>query len=139
MRHPVHPALVHFPIACWSLAVAADFAFALWPERVGVTYAPLLLAVGCCMALAAMLAGLLELSRIEDGPVMKDVWMHMGLMLAAFAFFALRLFLRLDGLTPLAPNALAYEVDVVGFVTLAAGGWCGGKLVYTHGIGVAKK
>ena len=26
MRHPLHPALVHFPIACWSLATAADLA-----------------------------------------------------------------------------------------------------------------
>ncbi|WP_343251093.1 DUF2231 domain-containing protein, partial [Pseudoxanthomonas sp. KAs_5_3] len=24
MRHPLHPALVHFPIACWSLATAGD-------------------------------------------------------------------------------------------------------------------
>jgi uncharacterized membrane protein len=31
-RHPLHPAIVHFPIACWSLAVVADFASLLLGE-----------------------------------------------------------------------------------------------------------
>jgi uncharacterized membrane protein len=29
MRHPLHPAIVHFPVACWSLTVITDFA-GLW-------------------------------------------------------------------------------------------------------------
>src|SRR6185437_7671358 len=82
MRHPLHPALVHFPVACWSLAVLADFASlrfgtAAWSWSGG------LLAVGCAMAVLAMLAGMLELARVPEGAALQDAWWHMGAMLTA--------------------------------------------------------
>lgn len=134
MRHPLHPALVHFPVACWSLAVVSDVASlrigeAAWQWSAG------LLTVGCAMALAAMLAGMTELSRVPEGTAMRDTWVHMGAMLAAFGLFAARLLLRLDHLQPLAPDAISFALDVAGFLALAVGGWFGGRLVYGHGVG----
>src|SRR5690606_40767462 len=32
MKHPLHPALVHFPIACWTLATLADIGSRWWGE-----------------------------------------------------------------------------------------------------------
>ena len=134
MRHPLHPALVHFPVACWSLAVAADFASlhfgaAAWSWSGG------LLAVGCAMAVVAMLAGLLELARVPEGVAMRDAYLHMSAMLVALLLFATRLLLRLDHLKPLAPNIASLLLDTGGFLALAVGGWLGGKLVYGHGVG----
>ena len=134
MRHPLHPALVHFPVACWSLAVAADFASlhfgaAAWAWSGG------LLAVGCAMAVVAMLAGLLELARVPEGVAMRDAYLHMSAMLVALLLFATSLLLRLDHLKPLAPNVASLLLDTGGFLALAAGGWLGGKLVYGHGVG----
>lgn len=134
MRHPLHPALVHFPVACWSLAVAADFASlhfgaAAWSWSGG------LLAVGCEMAVVAMLAGLLELARVPEGVAMRDAYLHMSAMLVALLLFATRLLLRLDHLKPLAPNIASLLLDTGGFLALAAGGWLGGKLVYGYGVG----
>lgn len=134
MRHPLHPALVHFPVACWSLAVVADFASlhfgeAAWSWSAG------LLAVGCAMAVIAMVAGMAELPRIPEGPSMRDVYLHMTIMLVALTLFAARLLLRLDHLKPLPPNTLSLLLDAGGFIALTAGGWLGGKLVYGHGIG----
>ncbi|GEQ98511.1 hypothetical protein JCM17844_21480 [Iodidimonas gelatinilytica] len=60
---------------------------------------------------------------------------HMGAMLCAFTFFALRLLLRLDELQPLAPDALSLMLDTGGFLSLVIGGWLGGKLVYGYGVG----
>ena len=134
-RHPLHPALVHFPIACWSLAVAADVA-SLWLGEAAWQWSGGLLAAGCGMALLAMPAGLMELPRIPEGPALRTTWLHMGLMLLAFLFFATRLLLRLDG-KPLAPDGLSLLLDAGGFLALAAGGWLGGRLVYSHGIGTA--
>lgn len=91
--------------------------------------------VGCVVALLAMMAGLMELSRVPDGPALRDVYLHMGLMLAAFTLYTARLFLRLDHLQPLAPDVLALLLSLAGFITLAVGGWLGGRLVYGHGIG----
>ena len=134
MRHPLHPALVHFPVACWSLAVAADFASlhfgtAAWSWSGG------LLAVGCAMAVVAMLAGLLELARVPEGVAMRDAYLHMSAMLVALLLFATSLLLRLDHLKPLAPNIVSLLLDTGGFVALAVGGWLGGKMVYGHGVG----
>ena len=133
-RHPLHPALVHFPVACWSLAVAADFAGLRWGET-SWQWSGGLLAVGCGMALLAMLAGMMELPRVPGGPALRDVYLHMSAMLAALTFFGLRLILRLDHLHPMAPDGISLLLDVCGFIALAAGGWLGGRLVYGHGLG----
>lgn len=134
MRQPLHPALVHFPVACWSLAVAADFAGWHFGEMAW-SWSGGLLAVGCAMALVAMIAGLVELSRVPEGSAMRDAYLHMAAMLAAFAFFTSRLLLRLEHFHPLAPDGLSMILDVGGFFTLVIGGWLGGRLVYGHGVG----
>ena len=136
LRHPLHPALVHFPIACWTLAVAADFA-GFWLGESGWRWSGGLLAVGCTMALAAVLAGLLELSRVAEGAAMRDAYLHMAAMLVALTLFSLRLLLRLDQLQPLAPNTVSLLLDLGGVAALALGGWLGGRLVYHHGVGVS--
>jgi len=134
MRHPLHPALVHFPIACWSLAVGADFA-GLWFGETAWRWSGGLLAIGCATAVLAMLAGMIELSLVPEGAPMTDAWVHMGAMLIAFALFAVRLVLRLDHLQPLAPDRISLMLDTGGFIALAIGGWFGGRLVYGHGVG----
>lgn len=134
MRHPLHPALVHFPIACWSLATLADFA-SLWQGESAWRWSAGLLATGCIIALVAMVAGLIELPRVPEGPALRDTYLHMGLMLAAFTFFTARLLLGLDHLQPQAPGTWGLLLDAAGFATLAVGGWVGGRLVYGHGIG----
>lgn len=133
-RHPLHPAIVHFPIACWSLVVAADFA-SHWFGETAWRWSGGLLTVGCAVALPAMAAGLAELPRIPEGPALRDTWMHMGFMLAAFSVFVARLLLRVEHLQPLPPNGVSLLLDAFGFSLLAVGGWLGGRLVYGHGIG----
>lgn len=135
-HHPLHPALVHFPVACWSLAVAADFA-GLWMGESAWRWSAGLLTVGCVMALAAMLTGMFELSRVPDGSAMRTVWWHMGAMLVASVLFGTRLLLGLDGTRPLVPDTLSLVLDVGGFMCLMIGGWLGGRLVYHHGVGRA--
>jgi len=134
MRHPLHPALVHFPVACWALAVLADFA-GLWLGEAAWHWSGGLLVAGCAMAVPAMLAGMLELSRVPDGAPMKVAWLHMGAMLTAFTLFTARLVLQPSYLQPLAPDIVSLILDAGGFVALAVGGWLGGQLVYGHGVG----
>lgn len=130
----MHPALVHFPVACWSLVVLADFASLRFGEAAW-SWSAGLLAVGCATGVAAMLAGVVELARVPEGAAMRDAYLHMGAMLTALTLFVLRFLLRLDHLKPLAPDALSLVLDTGGFLALAVGGWLGGKLVYGHGVG----
>lgn len=134
MRHPLHPALVHFPIACWSLTVVADFANH-WLEETAWEWSGELLAVGCATAVCAIIAGMVELSRVPEGAPLMDAWVHMGAMSVAFTFFTARLILGLDQLQPLAPDAVFLMLDTGGLIALIVGGWFGGRLVYSHGIG----
>lgn len=134
MRHPLHPALVHFPVACWTLATATDFA-SLWLGEAAWQWSAGLLTVGCALALLAMLAGLVEMARVPEGAALRDAYLHMGAMLTALTLYGTRLLLRLDGLQPLAPDTLTLLLDGAGFIALAVGGWLGGRLVYGHGVG----
>ncbi|MBS0200631.1 MAG: DUF2231 domain-containing protein [Proteobacteria bacterium] len=134
-RHPLHPALVHFPVACWSLATFADIASLHFGER-SWWMAGMLLLVGSLMALPAMLAGLYEMTRIlADSPAIKAVYVHMAAMLGAFSLYLASLLLRAEQFQLHRPGNASLVLDIAGFLALAVGGWCGGKLVYHHGIG----
>ena len=136
--HPIHPAIVHFPVACWSLAVLADAAHWFWGLGAAVQWAGGLLTIGCAMALLAAAVGLFELTRVPEGAAMKDAYWHMGLMLSAWSIFTLRLWLRYQDKSFLPPDAWALTLDALGFLCLTVGGWMGGRLVYTHGVGQSK-
>jgi uncharacterized membrane protein len=135
MRHPLHPALVHFPVACWTLATVGDFASLFWGEAAWRP-AGLLLAAGTLLAVPAMLAGMLELAQVPPGGnAIKDVYRHMAAMLLALTLYGVALLLRLDHLGLTAPGAAILALEATGFLAVAVGGWLGGNLVYQHGIG----
>jgi len=134
-RHPLHPAVVHFPVACWSLATFADLA-SPWLGRPAWWLAGVLLAIGTLAALAAMATGLVEFARIEaDSPALRDAKRHMLLVMAAWMLYATSLFLRVQDMALVAPGAAALATSVAGFLCLGAAGWLGGTLVYRHHVG----
>lgn len=138
MRHPLHPALVHFPVATWSLATLADgAAFRLgepaW-RLAGIT-----MAVGVVMAVPTMLLGFIDFLKIPTGsPAERDARRHMAAAATAWCAYAASLLLRLDGSTLVAPGTGALCSGVVGFLALCVAGWLGGKLVYVHGVNVQR-
>lgn len=135
MRHPVHPALVHFPIASWSLASAADLA-SLYLGQPAWWLAGVLMTIGLVTAIPAMAAGFMELMRLpEDSAAIKDVNRHMIMVMAAFAMYLGSLLLRVDAMSLHAPGMLAIALSLAGFVCLGIAGWLGGKLVYGHRLG----
>jgi uncharacterized membrane protein len=137
MRHPLHPALVHFPVACWSLATAADLASLAWGEPAW-RFAGIVLLAGIGFSIPAMLAGFLELAKLaEDSLAIKDVNRHMLMVMCALACYVTSLFLRLHGTQLVEPGLLAIGSSVLGFLCLGVAGWLGGKLVYGHRLGVS--
>ena len=125
--HPVHPLLVHFPIVLWTLAAgayvaaAAGFAPAAELARLGN-------GAGLAMAVLAMIAGGLELRRIDArSEAMRVATQHMMAMATVWMCFVAALLL-----TPMAAAAAA----ALGFCLIGVGGWLGGRLVYEFGVGV---
>jgi uncharacterized membrane protein len=136
MKHPIHPMLVHFPIATWFLATFADIASVFTHEQVGWV-AGVLLVIGTITALLAMITGLVELGKIDaQSPAMKIANQHMVLILTSWSCYAVSLFLRLNGTQLEQPGPLAIALSVAGLIVLCCAGWMGGKLVYHYGVGV---
>ena len=137
IRHPLHPALVHFPIACWTAVPVLDLLYL-------VLHAPLwwrcgywVLAIGCATALAAMALGLFDLVRLPaDHPAQRPAQRHMLLMGSAWTLFLFDLLLRSPQHLPSAAMAwTAFALSAVAFAVLLAGAWTGAELVYRHGVG----
>ncbi len=138
---PVHPALVHFPIALLVLSVAADFfsIFGAGNSLRGVAiWALVTAAVG---GILTALAGVYDMRRTQlDHATHERVHRHMKVGLALATIIALLAFWRwmifADHLV------LGWSYLVVSFlaVSLAAfQGWLGGELVYTYGVSVGKR
>lgn len=136
--HPVHPMLVHFPVAAWTVAVAADAAgwvtgqAAWWMISFGCQ------ALGVLVAAVAMLAGFLDYAAIpRQHPAQDAAVSHMIAMSTAWLLFLVSLASRgLPAADP--PPVWATVVAVAGFIAMALGGWFGGRLVYRFGVGVDK-
>ncbi len=138
MAHPIHPLLVHFPIAAWFFATIGDIASIFLGEQVG-WFAGVLLVIGIITALFAMVAGLIELGKIDTQSVaMQLANQHMVLAMISWSLYTVSLFLRLDGTSLTQPSIVAIILSVVGLVFLWAAGSKGGKLVYEYGVGVQK-
>lgn len=139
MKHPLHPALVHFPIACWTLATLADVGSRWWGDPAWRVAGGLLL-IGAISALATMAAGFLELMKIpNDSPALRVANRHLLMAVITWSCYTASLMLRVHDRTLHPPDALALALSAIGFLALCATGWLGGTLVYTHGVGVHRE
>jgi uncharacterized membrane protein len=134
--HPLHPLLVHFPIALWTIAACAEVGGwwrggdAWWTVSAGAQ------ALGVLIAVVAMVTGALDFASLARPHPATDtaVW-HMLAMGTAWLLFVASLALRgwpVSGPPPVAATVAA----LAGFVATAGGGWLGGRLVYRFGVGV---
>ena len=136
MSHPIHPALVHFPIACWSLGTVADIAGIFFDKEIS-EMAVYLVATGLVTAIPTMLAGALDLKNLKQESAAQDIAMsHITYVLIAWMLYAATLYTRYKSSGDSLPISIV--LSVAGFICLAVAGWYGGKLVYEHGVGVVK-
>lgn len=137
LGHPLHPAVVHFPIGLLLSATLADL---LW--AVGLTgdvhVGAVLLAGGLGAGLLAMAAGLVDFTRLNQA-IVPHALRHMTAVALAWLGYAVALYLRRDifsGGTSIGTSTIV--ISVVSASLLSLGGWLGGRLVYTFGAGVSK-
>ncbi len=135
--HPLHPAVVHFPVALWSISLVWD-ALAAWTGAATWWHAGFwCLAAGLVMALPAAATGFMEFITIEDAhPAAATATQHMLVMLCAVCVYAVALVIRAGPAAPEGWRLVAVLLlSASGLVLLAVGGWLGGKMVYRYGVG----
>ena len=136
LGHPLHPALVHFPIGLLLSATAVDVA---WVAGLisDPNLAAMLMAGGLVMALVAMGAGLVDFARLDQSVVPHAV-RHMAAVGTAWLGYGVALYLRRDVFSgAMTMTAATVALSVASALVLALGGWLGGRLVYTFGAGVS--
>lgn len=141
-RKPIHPLLVHFPIALLITAFVADVWFVL-------TALDSLRNAGWWMLFAAavsgagtVLAGLFDMSRADlDEEVHPRVHRHMWVGIALSFLIALLAAWRWVFFNDPSRPLPSIYLDAAFLVVALAGfqGWLGGELVYTHGVFVRKR
>ena len=137
--HPLHPALVHFPIGLFILSLIIDLGSYVADLSSLVRASGYAMAFGLGGALLAALAGFADWSDIRlDHPAKKTANTHMLLNLSATALFGVNLFLRAGQLdanrTPLFNLLLSFA----GVGILLVSGYLGGRMVYDDGIGAGR-
>ena len=139
MTHPLHPMLVHFPIALLFVSVLFDLAStALRREslREGALW---LLGLGLLGGIAAAIAGgLAEHAAEKAGVAEALIETHETLAFVTIGIMAILFLYRLLFRNRFGMKALAayLVVAAIGLVAISATGYTGGDLVYEHGAGM---
>ncbi|MDP1768917.1 MAG: DUF2231 domain-containing protein [Nitrospirota bacterium] len=137
--HPIHPIVVHFPIALLCASVAFDALASRWPTG-GLRETSLytLLAGVVTAALAVVTGGMEEELAERAGAPESVLELHESLGTVTLVVFGALLGLRLAmrwGWFNEIPS-LTLGLGAIGIVILTLTGYWGGELVYTYGIGV---
>jgi uncharacterized membrane protein len=136
--HPIHPMLVHFPIAFWTVAVGAYVWAAAGASESAAMVAKFANGAGLIVALLAMLAGLLELRFIaSESQAMQVARWHIMVMSTVWICFLVAMRLSIStGPDHSTAKVGAVACAGVGFLLMGIGGWLGGRLIYEFGVAV---
>jgi uncharacterized membrane protein len=135
-RHPIHPMLVPFPIACFIGTLLTDVAYWQTAEMMWADFSAWLLLAGLIMGVLAAIAGLIDFLGNRLVRAQMPAWPHMLGNLAVLVLSLFNAFIHSrDAWTSVVPIGIILSAIVV--LILPVTGWLGWSMVYRHRIGVA--
>lgn len=134
--HPIHAALVPFPIACFWLTLLTDIAYWRTSHLMWQHFSEWLLLAGLVFGALAALAGAVDLLFRREVRAQRPAWPHAigGVIVLCLAVLN-SLVHAADGWTGVVPWGLALSALTV--LVLAVTNWLGRSLVFRHRVGVA--
>src|SRR2546428_1358290 len=142
LGHPLHPILVHVPMAMWPGALIFDL-LSKW--QIGgnamVRLSFYAIVFGLAASLLAVPTGVVDWSGIKkEKPAWKIGLYHMILNLLVALLFAINLGLRVSTFREATKVASApLLLSAVGTLLLISSAYLGGMIPYTYGISVARR
>ncbi len=135
--HPLHAVLSDFPVALLGTSLIWDVIGVWRNEAVWWAISFWDMALGLLIALVAAMAGAVDYAAINQRePALKLATTHMVVMLLAVSLYAASLLWRGGPSPPVGVTRVAGMIlESAGLVLLMIGGWCGGHLVFHHGVG----
>ncbi len=134
-KHPIHPALIVFPVAFLVGVLLTDVAYFYTNDNFWARGSFWLLIAGLVGGVIAAITGLLDFLRIERVRKRTAGWAHLILNVTALILTTVNLVLRWHNqMVAVLPWGLTLSLIVA--LLLGASGWYGGELVYRHKIAV---
>ncbi len=141
LKHPLHPIVVHVPMAMWPSALIFDL-LSQWQiggnAMVRLSFYAILF--GLVASFVAVPTGVLDWSGIKkEKPAWKIGLYHMMLNLIAALLFAINFGLRMQEFRDATTVArIPLGLSFIGTGLLIGSAYLGGRMVYTYGISVAR-
>jgi uncharacterized membrane protein len=130
LGHPLHAALVSFPIGAWATVLVLDAAGGAKNKKLARA-ADTALGFGLILGLPTAVAGLAEWSHLEPGKRRQVAFVHASANVVATSLFASSFFLRKAGMRRTGVALSMLGLGIVGFSA-----WLGGQLTYRYRAGV---
>ncbi len=133
--HPIHPALIPYPLVTLTGALATDVAARRTGDPFWSRASRLLLTTGLASGVLAGAVGAVDYSGIDRVREHAEGRLHATGNVTALALTALNL--RLRGNRPVPPRGVVLSAAVAGLLGLT--GWLGGELSYRYKVGVVEQ
>jgi uncharacterized membrane protein len=132
---PLHPMLVHFPVALYPTSLVFDVLSHLSDDgNPFVVGAFSLIVIALVVSALAVAAGFADFLLIENGTrTWRVAVLHMSVQLVTSGLFLANAVLRGRDLDVTATPTGPIVLSAVGLLTLTLGSALGGELVYRHG------
>ncbi|WP_281915574.1 DUF2231 domain-containing protein [Caldimonas thermodepolymerans] len=133
--HPLHPMMIHFPVAALLGLVAVDVAYVLGRDPFWARAGVWLAGVGAAGGWIASLAGLVDLVTVAPVRRLVTAWGHAIIAVMMLSLASFNWLLRVgDAQALVVPWGLYVSLLTAAMIALAA--YLGGRLVYEHAVGV---
>ncbi|MCC5900354.1 MAG: DUF2231 domain-containing protein [Halomonas sp.] len=132
--HPLHPVMIHFPVAALMALVASDLAYWYTSDSFWLRSGLWLAGVGAFGGWIASIAGIIDLVTVSRIRRLITGWSHAIVAVVMLSLASLNWLLRLNEPSAILPWGLAISLLTAALIALA--GWLGGQLVYEHAVGV---
>lgn len=136
MGHPIHPMLIHLPVAALIGAIATDIAFIYTEDYFWARAGIWLVGIGAAGGWGSGMVGMIDLVTVPQIRRMIAGWIHAVFAVTLLSLASFNWLLRFMGQPDTAIMPWGLSLSLVTGVLIAVTSALGGKLVYERAVGV---